>query len=153
MSTDEIADAISMLESGIILEDWTDEFIASIIEAKEKRERGPVTTGDITGGDRSRSDIIAEQDAEYDEIVELEEERRLKVIADEEEEIQREAKRAVEEANQVNRAVEAKRAVEANRAVEAKRAVEASVEIKHPSLDELRRLRCMWFDKEVKKDN
>ena len=143
MSTDEIADAISMLESGIILEDWTDEFIASIIEAKEKRERGPVTSGDI----------IAEQDAEYDEIVELEEERRLKVIADEEEEIQREAKRAVEEANQVNRAVEAKRAVEANRAVEAKRAVEASVEIKHPSLDELRRLRCMWFDKEVKKDN
>ena len=131
MSTDEIADAISMLESGIILEDWTDEFIASIIEAKEKRERGPVTSGDI----------IAEQDAEYDEIVELEEERRLKVIADEEEEIQREAKRAVEEANQVNRAVEAKRAVE------------ASVEIKHPSLDELRRLRCMWFDKEVKKDN
>ena len=121
MSTDEIADAISMLESGIILEDWTDEFIASIIEAKEKRERGPVTSGDI----------IAEQDAEYDEIVELEEERRLKVIADEEEEIQREAKRAVE----------------------AKRAIEASVEIKHPSLDELRRLRCMWFDKEVKKDN
>ena len=53
MSTDEIADAISMLESGIILEDWTDEFIASIIEAKEKRERGPVTSGDITGGDRS----------------------------------------------------------------------------------------------------
>ena len=129
MSTDEITNAISMLENGIILEDWTDEFIASIIEAKEKRERG---------GDPLRSDIIAEQDAEYDEIVRLEEERRLKVIADEEEEIQREAKRAVEEANQVKRAIETKRAIEAKRA---------------PSLDELRRLRCMWFDKEVKKDN